>query len=145
MAEVAVDEVVCVAVVDAVLEAEDVDEEVLLVVHSDEIESGTVTPAVRQRVFAYVTAEAWSAVSQEDCKQQAMPWRKVVEEQIQAMSRLAQPPISAPVVNLVTQDFYRKLPLEKLFKCLRSLTEFESLDDALEIETYRTVWKACLC
>lgn len=69
-----------------------------------ETASGTVTPAVLQMFWAYVTDVAWSAASQAEARQHAISDRKVGLEQMHLTSRLAHPPISVPVVNWVTQD-----------------------------------------
>lgn len=48
----------------------------------------------------------WSALLQALARQHAMPFRKSAFPQMHPMSSCLQPPISVPVVNLVTQAVY---------------------------------------
>jgi hypothetical protein len=62
-----------------------------------------VTPAVLQIVKAYCTAAFWSAASQALARQHAIPLKNPLFVQMQAISRLVQPPIWEPEVYSDTQ------------------------------------------
>lgn len=70
--------------------------------------SGTVTPAVVQSCWAYLSADAWSAASQALARQQAMLLRNSCELQIHLMSRLLQLPMLLPLVKPLTQVCYKR-------------------------------------
>lgn len=68
--------------------------------------SGVVTPAEEQICWANETALSWSDLLQASARQHAMLLRKSAFLQMHPMSSCWQPPIAAPVVNLVTQPVY---------------------------------------
>lgn len=69
-------------------------------------ESGTVTPAVEQICWAYLTAAAWPSASHLSLRQQAMPFRKSPLLQMHLMSSWPHPAMPLPVVYLLIQDVY---------------------------------------
>jgi hypothetical protein len=83
----------------------------------------SVTPEILQKPCAYVVAASWSASSQEEARQQAIPLKKPLLSQMHLASIPLHPPMLLPEVNCVTQAVFAAVSMtsEPEGKCMNTL------------------------